>query len=129
MIKDNQLRKGNFVGVGINALHADGGKNEIYEISELKEKTVQFKGFHAGEFYEDIEPIALTDERLLKLGFSDSFTEFKINNFVIAKDNDLFYFQFENYQVEIPDVKLQYVHQLQNLYFCLCGEELELKLN
>jgi hypothetical protein len=35
-------------------------------------------------------------------------------------------FQFSGYKTE--GVKIEHLHQLQNLYFCLCGEELTIKL-
>ena len=123
MIKANELMVGNliyFEGETCKVLSIDGHGVDVLFLGSGEEVWIDLFQF---------TPIPLTEEWLLKLGFSDSFTEFKINNFVIAKDNDLFYYQFENYQVEIPDVKLQYVHQLQNLYFALTGEELELKVN
>jgi len=71
----------------------------------------------------NIEPIPLNEEWLLKFGFK------KINGW----DDMIMYLKDE---VEILDGtsfyncidnKVEYVHQLQNLYFALSGEELTLK--
>ena len=72
--------------------------------------------------YELIEPIPLTEEWLLKLGFK-YFLDTKIyaiDNFFIEKEPDnkiAVMYDYLNKSVE-------YVHQLQNLYFALTGEEL-----
>ena len=70
-------------------------------------------------------PIPLTEEWLFKFGFK----------LVESHDDHLYYleetdfslnrsFQFNNYYKRI---ELKYVHQLQNLYFALTGEELTIK--
>ena len=133
----SELRLGNLVKVGKNALHSDGGSKEIYEISELKKDVVHFKGFHAGEFYKDIEPIPLTEEWLLKFGFryiteySERYDGFAyvldlgfiiIGNGVMGGDIIIF-----NSERKSTGKTIEYVHQLQNLFFALTGEELKLK--
>lgn len=81
------------------------------------------------------KPIPLTEEWLLKLGFSSKYKSCHIKWNILGFDLDqksdedddgnkipqeqVFYF---NYQVDI-----KYVHQLQNLYFALTGEELTIK--
>lgn len=60
----------------------------------------------------DENAIPLTEEWLLKFGV-ESIYDFKIYN----DDGDVFYYA----------VGCEYVHQLQNLYFALTGEELEIK--
>jgi hypothetical protein len=76
--------------------------------------------------------IPLTEEWLVKFGFEKRKAHngcYFINEwFELTKNiHGGFSFEFENYEVEIPDVHLKYIHQLQNLYFALTGEELELK--
>jgi hypothetical protein len=68
----------------------------------------------------DIKPIILTEEWLLKLGFDINipygwfYRGFKLNkNF--------------SYELIGDAIKIKYVHQLQNLYFALTGEELTIK--
>jgi hypothetical protein len=72
------------------------------------------------------EPIPLTEEWLLKFGF---------------ETNDVRYWQISSFRlhinrygewifkVETFEKEIKYVHQLQNLYFALTGEELEIKLS
>jgi hypothetical protein len=113
-----------------NLVHliADGHENEpdllIWELEDY-------------EFYENkmeyIKPIPLTEEWLLKFGFYKT-TEnagnlicYKKGKYTIAK------WLKNKWQFWINTTDLynspQYVHQLQNLFFCLCGEELMLKDN
>lgn len=71
-------------------------------------------------------PIQLTEEWLLNFGFKDNLN-FKNVIFIDSKiafynDNNVFTLANHEYNIEI-----KYVHQLQNLYFALTGEELTLK--
>ena len=75
-------------------------------------------------------PIPLTEEWLLRFGFNkDDFSriyvQFTIKHFKIIQntvDNSFF---IDN--VKMIKVNVEYVHQLQNLYLDLTGQELELK--
>ena len=77
--------------------------------------------------YENLIPIPLTEEILLKFGyignepvFSEKSTIFTFGIHKIWKPFNIFldeYYRFE----------IKYVHQLQNLYFALTGEELTFK--
>lgn len=82
------------------------------------------------ELPEKYKPIPLTEEWLLRLGFgkcSDIFEDWPEyeKGFDIGKSITLSH-DFECYQ-GIYSQKINYVHQLQNLYFALTGQELELK--
>ena len=79
----------------------------------------------------DLEPIPLTEEWLVKFGF-----EYKDGYLTL----ELGYFSGSNFIYWIGDVlnlfcksgmmltnNIKYVHQLQNLYFALTGEELKIK--
>lgn len=76
--------------------------------------------------FDDLEGIPLTEEWLLKFGFQKKDLgnfEHHFNGFPLQKNQECFlYFTFNH---RYRDVK--YVHQLQNLYFALTGEELKLK--
>jgi hypothetical protein len=66
-------------------------------------------------------PIPLSPEILEKCGFKDEY------------GNGRYYFDgFEYYNGKLwfrtAEIKIQYLHQLQNLYFALTGEELEVNL-
>ena len=71
---------------------------------------------------EDIEPIQLTDEWLVKFGFEESEFVFSKNMYFIKglqiwKCNDMFL-------CDKNGIYIKYVHQLQNLYFALREKEL-----
>ena len=78
----------------------------------------------------DFSAISITKDRLMKFGFSEGFNDtFLINrynangkctgSFVIKKIKDDFYFEKETL------LKLEFIHDLQNLYFALEREELK----
>ena len=66
-------------------------------------------------------PIPLTEEWLLRFGFEQKTSSFVIYPVSIKRQtkNAFFY--------SPTSLHLKYVHQLQNLYFALTGEELVLK--
>lgn len=74
------------------------------------------------------EPIILTEEWLMKFGFySDVINEGDQPIYVLKDKN--FYIDFITLQpvdsgFPIALIEIKYVHQLQNLYFALTGEEL-----
>lgn len=85
--------------------------------------------------FDYYKPIPLTEEILLKCGFefNDSshyqiskpsiFIEelryvYNINDFEIILFKGIYYYKYNN------NIEVKYLHQLQNLFFSLCGEEL-----
>lgn len=92
--------------------------------------TITQYGWETVNGYNGIEPIPLTEEWLLKFGFEINRHFARLNNFELG-----FITREKNWQLEysigtigkwiLKDI--EYVHQLQNLYFALTGEELELK--
>jgi len=120
-MKAEELRIGNYV-FGLNMEEPVRRINDSIEYNYKTEK------------YEldaiDIlcfEPILLTEEWLLKFGFYiDSFKNYELGNINIHRLTfklDI----FEDDAWHTIPVKMKYVHQLQNLYFTLTGEELKLK--
>ncbi len=86
----------------------------------------------------NLQPIPLTEEWLLKLGFNKDYkkgyigidvhnSDFVLTEpFVIGEWQSYYTFQFT--AGNIPKfTKLEFLHQLQNLYFALTGEELNIK--
>jgi hypothetical protein len=72
------------------------------------------------------QPILLTEEWLLKFGFDKKEGkfgfEYHLNNFSLyTSENKVVCFVFDDFLVKINSV-----HQLQNLYFALTGLELEI---
>ena len=80
-----------------------------------------------GEYLKDLSGIPLTEEWLLKFGFYiDSFKNYELGNINIHRLTfKLDIFEEDDWHT-IP-IKMKYVHQLQNLYFALTGEELTIK--
>ena len=127
-MKVEELRIGNWIN-----LITDGHEQEpdtfqwaLYDYDLYKDRM------------EDCKPIPLTEEWLLKFGFESKqnglYKPFKggcirlnvgIASLFIGSDYSLNTAMDYDY-VELPN-EIEYVHQLQNLYFALTGEELEIK--
>lgn len=80
---------------------------------------------------DDLEPIPLSEDVLLKLGFENSYrSDYTIT--MHHKTNDKFGIKINNatgislVYLGIP-IRVEYIHQLQNLYHALTGEELTFK--
>ena len=72
---------------------------------------------------QDLKPIELTEEWLQKFGF-ELYDSVEFRHFYRKNDFDL----DENYQpIDFDCIEIKHVHQLQNLYFALTGQELEIK--
>lgn len=85
--------------------------------------------------YSDIEPIPITDELLLKIGFK------KENEYIAVKPDKSCLVHFPNHFItgeyfviaiaRLPGmpsaIPVKHLHQLQNAYYLLTGEELEIK--
>jgi hypothetical protein len=72
------------------------------------------------EFIEWFEPIPLTEEWLLKFEFKRFSKDFSKKGIIIHTRKRGYVLR-----KSVPDIL--YVHQLQNLYFALTGQELEFK--
>lgn len=134
------LRIGNLVGIKKTALHADGcnTENTYFEIEELKKNVVQFKGFHAGEYYKDLEPIKLNEAWLKLYGwkvYADSSVckGWAIGENPMTRDYLLTLTWMKNDDGTLAECFyknghfiINYFHQLQNLFFAITGTELKL---
>ena len=84
---------------------------------------------------EYIEPIPLTEEWLLKFGFEKHHQSFYDKTLCVQEVEYLWFYNIyplENSIIPLVNMSAQatghyikYVHQLQNLYFALTGEELK----
>ena len=138
----NELRIGNLVDLGNRIA-------KVIEIGHLACVVVDLEETQDTlEDYERTKPLSLTEEWLLKLGFE------KIENKLSESWYELKYLSNEHEPMitswvsilintetwscvicdEFPEeigantkTKIEYVHQLQNLYFALVGEELTFK--
>jgi hypothetical protein len=71
-----------------------------------------------------IKPIPLTEEILLKCGFQKKYKSYEKNDFTFIDGG---YDKFA-YKLAILAKTPKFLHQLQNLYFALTGEELQINL-
>ena len=120
-MKASELRLGNWV-----EQPNDGVTRVTAVLNDLQIKT------ETGYVDKYCRPIPLTEEWLLKFGFKGlpvnymGFYEFIIGTFSIIREQDEYCFPYETYNGDNIDLEIKHVHQLQNLYFALTGEELEL---
>jgi hypothetical protein len=90
----------------------------------------------------DYQPIPLTEEWLLKFGFVQSSNNLGNTFHILKKDGVIVMLTIEHWtntdinskyhnhwhcEYLLNGHKLQYLHQLQNIYFALTGEELTIK--
>ena len=108
-MKANELRLGNYV-------HMDMSIDDI-EVVRLKIGDLASFAIEARELY----PIPLTEEWLLRFGFENN----RLGLFDCIKVVEDIGFHIYFIQRHLKEV--QYVHQFQNLYFALIGEELKMK--
>src|SRR5690606_20711074 len=120
-MKAIELRMGNI------ALNSSNEAVTVREISNTLVKTTP-DDIH---LISELKPIPLTEEILLKCGFE------KHGNFYYIKSFKSIYISrpwLEANHLLLKTLggecisKVKHLHQLQNLYFALCGEELEVKL-
>lgn len=78
--------------------------------------------------YIDLEPIELTEEWLFKLGYKRDKNEYCVSGF----DRFNVFQSVKGPYIFCDDEKsiryVEYVHELQNIFFALTGEELTIKL-
>ena len=121
MIQPQELRIGNYIFY----------KNEIFEVDAIsKSHTYLLKGKNIVKTTpECLNPIPLTEKILLKFGFEKQHNEDDFDYwFKKGFCDDILWEHSEGFCHSLNyggDIK--YVHQLQNLYFALTGEELTFK--
>ena len=102
----NELRIGNLI--------LDEDSNIMYRVDLNFFHDLSLGGF----LMDDLIPIPLTEEWLVKFGFENKTKTFVLNNISIKQQTKGYFFYLS--------IMIQYVHQLQNLYFALTGEELKI---
>lgn len=122
MIKANELRIGNYVRYY--------GNNDILKIANID--TRKRKGWSNGYIIEEsekelnktaisaLEPIKLTEEWLIKFRFEN------IKNRWFHDELNLKIIKSEGFYMTCITEELKFVHQLQNIFFALTGNELSL---
>ena len=128
----NELRIGNYITTSYRGF-------KIFLITEINKGTVSFDSlvdnFSSYTIYPYVKPIPLTEEILLKCGFKKR--EYSTADKWFIGENPITYdWMFELTWINGDSSpffkngfhKINYLHQLQNLYFILTGEELEINL-
>jgi hypothetical protein len=124
-MKANELRIGNLVTYE-NKTHKIFGISEQYPFLD----TIEYGAFVV-EWY-DLKPIPLTEDWLLKAGFEVVYDSEFTKRLDFIKDNRFdFFINKQNETLSGIRFKgntffneAKHVHQLQNIYFALTGEEL-----
>lgn len=110
IVKSKDLRIGNFV----------------YLFYDENEQSILKFEFDSGWNFDYIKPIPLTEEWLVKFGFETDKIEWWNGNMTIGIFKDgLFFCPSGEITLRIGK-EIKYVHQLQNLYYSIFGEDIEL---
>lgn len=108
-----ELRLGNYVNWN------DEGYRDV--------STGVFSCWEQQELHKILKPMPLTKEWLVKFGFSGHI-KFELGLIVIYLSSERNRFGlWHGDSVKMFNVPVEYVHQLQNLYFALTGNELKIK--
>ena len=111
-MKANELRSGNLVKYKHLSESSSISAFDIVQISDDN---------------SNVEPIPLTEDWLLKFGFEEKMFGWWSNVLFLRTDNrDGFFYDWQKTN-ETTGTYIEYVHQLQNLYFALTSLELTLK--
>lgn len=135
MIKAQELRIGNLVetdAIGIARVTGYSkdliDPTEVIEIGYSYRNKEEFLGYKAKSYFNvgHVNPIPITEEWLLKFGFE------KIENLdclEFYKDDVSFFINLNGIYLKYVTARIhiKHIHQLQNLYFDLTGEELTIK--
>lgn len=119
-MKSQELRLGNLIEYKIKDKLDE--RKEWWEISKVDFQDLTWLDSNPED--AAFRPIKITEEWLLKFGFKEGEWKDKTNSQYLYHANDTLHIsdvRDVNYSFESP---CKYVHQLQNLYFALTGEEL-----
>ena len=128
-MKANELRIGNWVKHPA-AVWSHRTEVQGYGYVEFQWKEHDWAGIAECTInLEDVKPIPLTEEWLVKFGFDfDGYCSYWKSEIELTKDTMDEHFQsFNNVGSGLCQKEIKYVNQLQNLYFAITGEELTIK--
>lgn len=113
-MKTNELRIGSYYNYDGDSIKLDGSTLASYLQNDM-------------DLY--LEPIPLTEEWLLKFRFYYSDDENEFLELQLMHKTKLYADNSNNFSTAVlrikeNEIKIKYVHQLQNLYFVLTNEEL-----
>lgn len=129
-MKTNELRIGNYVKCD----------NLLCKVVEIYSEDIYCYDQFGEDLYniEYIQPIKLTEEVLAKIGFKKDGNNYSLVcgdievGYYIDKFKQVLYINVSRekrfYKNEFRSYDVKYLHQLQNAYYCLTNEELEVEL-
>ena len=130
MIQENEIRVGNYY----NRVESYSSSLGYHKFSA----SVWYAIGECTDFLENYDPIPLTEEILLKCGFSKSVRPNCEDIYIDLPARMILWFNEGNYaemdliqddkRISFKHSHIKHLHQLQNLYFCLCGKELNVEL-
>lgn len=135
-MKANELRINNYVNI----------EGDVVKVKEIYEKSIHYANSEYESYATEdfIQPIELTEEVLLKIGcFKRGYNE--IYSMALCTDCYDYYISYQNVkdnkhsfvaswykngelkrQIRLDNI--QYLHELQNVFFSFTNQELEMKL-
>jgi hypothetical protein len=128
-MKTNELRLGNLVIYRNQIVKTTGLHYDMFECGCPDDNNWMCTGRLSG-----VHPIELTEELLVKIGFEGEMYEFCLladdaNITVNLIENRIDISYFGNCEAELLiKYNVKYLHELQNVYYCLTNEELEVNL-
>lgn len=131
-LKSADLRIGNFVKSTFDGLIC-----EILDIYAYQGADVYCSNKYGQDLFDvkyGIEPILLTEEFFLKNGFEKDpiITQYykEIDEFLISYIDGVNgrFLSIQSKKSQFYKYGIKYIHELQNAYYCLTGQELEIEL-
>lgn len=134
MIQANDLRVNNLL-----IKHGEIVKVVDIGLKHISDKNyyIRCDGDNCGYWIDQFKPIPLTEEVLLKCGFVSKsiYDDFELNGFKIqstvrrcdTNERSSFFLNLGE-ESESLNNRIDYLHQLQNLYWFLCGKELNVNI-
>jgi hypothetical protein len=118
----NELRIGNMVK------YSDQFGEDFDFVIEIGSESCLLENYGELFYYNGLEPILLTPEWLERAGFElkgSRYYHHKYSGLPLEFELGAWFLKIDDH----PYAEPLYVHQLQNLYFALTGEELSFNLN
>lgn len=126
MIEINELRVTNLVKCKTSN---DAGVYTVDAIDGIHNKIYLSNPRNVWHSLDKIRPIKLTEDWLVKFGFIKKYDWFYKDKFLLGylttEDNLQSEWKFSGTDCSWNLLNIKYVHQLQNLFFALTGEELK----
>ena len=117
-MKATELRIGNYITT-------EYMNKSIFKVISIHSDRIYFESvrenFKSDTIQNYIKPIQLTEEWLFKFGFDKAVNGWWSSDEIFSYRDGYFGFGVDRY------TKIQYVHELQNLYFALTGEDLTIQ--